>query len=1187
MGSNPHEQRTPGAVLPESERPAGDTPSRPAARGNNVDSIVREIQSELARISAHELDMTRREQEFNTEYRRLKSTAQLAATQELRDIEQRLAERAAQLNTQSIELSARRERIQTLARELDARQIELQRQRSQQAIQAERMRQQMQAIEDGSTEQRQRLRKRLERVRAFEEQWQARFRETQEALEQERETLRSTRAALDVQSRSLDEQTQMLARQQGAIEHQADTRENMAGAFETERAELQQQRAALEQRHAQLAAAEQEIALARDELHRQRQALDAAHGDVNTDRGDIAQAHEALQAERAQLEQAQAELAAAQAEIDRQRKHLASREARLEQTGQTLEREQARLAQERQALEDARAGEHDQQTHLKAHLERIERSQSELAEREQRLAHQVEDLDGQRRVLDQDRDELRVRQERLEQREAHLRERATAFQNEQDALKTRTDQLAAEEKDLLQRRSDLEQAEHALKLERQRLGQTLEQERAGLAEEKWRGRLALEKKLKEKQAALEQAARAQTDKLEAQARQRQAELDRLRDELAETEQRLAAADRKLEARAQDLNETAAALDQQRQTLESETRALEWATREVDQMRDARVREAKEAEATLAQRRRALAQTERRMRSATAPRGWRRSLLLGVVVGLIVAGGWWVAHPPLHTASTTLQVATGRADTDDALALHRAALLTPNLLAGDEEYAQWSTAWQSACTGGAVRVRPLDAALELDVRLPDAAAARALALAASRAYARDVNTRPASQSAPPRYADLADRRTELAETLRATRQEREQVAGQLDASWDPAARDALAASIDTLEQQHATLLETLDALRAELTGLVAAEAPRGSVHPDEITAALAADAIYREDRREFASVALQYRTELGVAMVMLDKPVDDMRATLAQFTATLDEQIELAPPAEIRATLETLIGDVQMHADRLSTFTEQWATWRARVQEMDTQNDVVSLVQMQNRVSDAARQLADATATLVDDVGARIAQMSREGTGATREVVVAAVLRGEQTGIKAAAEALVATASKTALTSNIELDAHDRKLRGLRMRLQQREAAVAEQLEAASDRTAREAHQARITAVRGQVQDRERRREALVLEMIHGLQDLRRLDEITLQRDATTVKLRQLDARLAWLEDRIADLDDEMSATLAAIPEPDRISVGDVSTQVAANTRERDAGLAGVTALLASWLMASLTLVRRPRPVATD
>ena len=331
--------------------------------------------------------------------------------------------------------------------------------------------------------------------------------------------------------------------------------------------------------------------------------------------------------------------------------------------------------------------------------------------------------------------------------------------------------------------------------------------------------------------------------------------------------------------------------------------------------------------------------------------------------------------------------------------------------------------------------------------------------------------------------------------------------------------------------------------------------------------LAQDAIYQEDYKEYHAVALRYRTELAVSMVLLAEPLKLAQKALADSATLLAEQRDLNPPVDLTAALETAATEVDRLRGQFAAFAQRWRTWVEDVQKMDVAADavepaVVELVGRQNEATGAAQELAAQAMRFVTDNGTRVDALAAEGEGSTREVVVAAVLRGDHATVKAELEVFHAAAAKTALSGNVELDTHDRQLRGLRTRLAQRRDLVKGQLQLGADRAAHDRHAAQLDEARQEVRQLEQRREELVTELLATLQGAQELDAAVRAHKDLAGRLERWGAEITQLEARITGLDQKLIAARRRGPHPDRIEVSEPAVAPLPQKRMRDAALAG-------------------------
>jgi hypothetical protein len=563
-----------------------------------------------------------------------------------------------------------------------------------------------------------------------------------------------------------------------------------------------------------------------------------------------------------------------------------------------------------------------------------------------------------------------------------------------------------------------------------------------------------------------------------------------------------------------------------------------------------------------------------------PRPSRRRLRaagLATATALCAGLAWWVGHPPTYHATARIEVVTESPALAEVAAAHRAQLLDPHLLDVLPSETNLAPAWSAACEDGRVTARAADgdSVLWLCVVAGDPTSARRLIVAACTAYSQRLQVEHYGAGLPPRYRELILQRERLEATLQSLRPQR--AADEAALATLPALpeRSEVSAAVDQLEAGLMEVATALDQQRAELAAIVALEVPRGTVDPTQVDQTLAQDTIYREDQQEFRAAALQYRTELAVALLQLDEPGKAVQKALAQLAASLQEQRMLEPPPDVAAVLDDASASVSAAQAGFAAFVTQWRAGQEELQKAGPAEDVAALVAQQSTMADAARRAADGSLALVNQVGARIEELSGGGDGSTRRVVVAAVLRADHDALKAATESFGAAAAKTALTENFKLDAQDRKLRGLRMRLNNRREAVGQQLQLEADRQAREQHTTEVAEIRDQVRQSERRREELVANLVVALRQLRTLDDAARRRDEVAVQGRQRAAEIGWLEARSAEIAQELADAQQEAPAPDRAEIGPPTVETVAPGRVRNTILVGVAAFAAVWLVCAL------------
>jgi hypothetical protein len=1073
--------------------PPGPTESPPVATlPEGVDRMVREIREGLAQISARELELRQREQDFRRQYRDMEQAVRQATAEEQQEAQQRLVSRETELNKQATELASRQTQVNQLAEQLRARQIELEQQRAATALQTQRSRQQAETLKAWYEQQRQMLRQRAETLIRHEQDFDQRVRQAREELARQRSEQQRRQSELETRAAKLVEVEQSLRQRSAELEERLGRGASLADQFERRQAELAAEQARLEQQREQLEQATQKLEAERARLEQDQHQVEQARLRMDAERTQVA-------GEWDQLEEASLELAAERNRLVEARRQVEKAKDELEDERARLAQQQARLADDQDALEANRLQLARGRGRLEQATQELEAEGSTLLEKQAGLDRQWEALHQQRQELSRQADDLNARKQKLEQEQADRTRQA--------------ERLAGDYKKLREQAA-------GLRAEKQRLAE-------------WEARLA------GRQAEAEESLR-QTRMLDDQTRHQQQELLSLQ--------------KQLEVREQELRQAALSIEVDRQELEK-ARASSLLTPG------------------------ATGRAAPVMGRPGPPMTGRAPcrVLVAAAAGLLAAVVWLAAHPPLYRASEEMGITTVNPAVAEVTAQHRRRLLDPYLLRDEQLPEEVVAAWQAAVEQGRVTVVTAETqpAIWLHVTTPRPEDSRRLAAIAGEAYARRVQTR-AEAPLPPEYADLMSRRQQLEADLQARRQQQAADQALLADRSELDRREQAQAAVDRLESELTELASSLEQERAELAALLSAGVPRGDVRPAEVEKALSEDAIYVEDRKEFQAAALEYRTELAVAMLLVVDPATGVLRALGELANTLQEQRALDPPTEVGAVLEDCAAEAGRAQELLSGFVNQWRAWVDSVQTADLSGDVTTLVSQQNRAADAARRLADEVVAAVDRLGARIETLASGGDGRTREVVVAAVLRGDHAALKSAVEALLSAAGKTALSDNFELDARDRKLRGLRQRLDNRQAAIAQQLQLQADKTASDRHLAEVEQVRQRVRELERRREELVTAIAAGLRMLREVDQVARQRDQVELRAGQRQAEIEWLSARLDELDHELAGARQQGPQSDRVSVGRPLVERIGPARYRNAALAGAGVFAVTWLACAWT-----------
>lgn len=980
----------------------------------------------------------------------------------------------------------------------------------------------------------------------------------------------------------------------------ADLRQRLASMASQElelqrrEAQVQQQLAALERRARE--AANRELEGARTRLEQRSNELDAQAIELAARRSHLDRVDAQLQARERKLEQAQAEVESASRRLQ-----------------DRIEEEKRQRGVDRQTLTNRisiiRERERELERRVKLARDEIIRQRAELDERlghiEQR-AGEVEtrftDLSGQEAEWRRKLAAVELRDSEIgELREALLQERSAAAERGRE-YEAASGRLDAEREDLAQRQLELDdhwkqtraQRSKALaQLEELSARQRAQQDQAAELDAREQRIAAQERQLAARMAALEaDAARLSQriselnargrglDEREQDIAARQREADHIRDEaIAQREQ--------AELRDAETRQAALAAELESQNLARERLLIEQQHHEIAGLREERERELERAARDLE-----LRSVELRRSELALFRGSKRwplrAAVLSLISGAAAAAVLLALDRPSFRAFAKLHVSSA-ADPQRAGAEHAARLAGLGWL---ENAA--SSSEQARRLTGLRQARDLEAhvvadGVQLAVAGTDPQQAARIAADIAGLYEQQVNgVQP--DEVTPGYADLLARQESTQAAV--AEQQRLLDSAQAGLAALPAAgnRDERGAELAGLRKRHDELNAALAHARQELAGVLAGGDVRGSVTPEDVELALRSDTVYQEDTKEFRVAAREYQNELAIGMVLFVDPLKTARDGARAFLEALQEQHRMGPPIPMAAALEAMIADSESLLTEAADFAQAWDAARLAVEHMRVDEDVVELVQRQSRAADDARQFTRRAEALLSEHRRRIEEMQNQGAGGTREIVVLAQLRSAVAKLEEALSPLGKGAEGPDPTANFELDARDKKLRGLRTRMTARRDAVQEQLQAAADLAVQADRGAYTEELRVRTRAIEQERDTLVATLVERLDALREMDELAAQRQrhADEVDLRSAELR------RLSEQSTALAAAIADArrsgPAPDRVRAGPVAVeQVGGLAAARNAVLAGAAAASATWLLCVLLLVRNPlrRPIRSS
>ncbi|MGE0479767.1 MAG: hypothetical protein AB7Q17_04775 [Phycisphaerae bacterium] len=834
-----------------------------------------------------------------------------------------------------------------------------------------------------------------------------------------------------------------------------------------------------------------------------------------------------LQVRQAELDARRAEVEARSAEWDARFAELDSRAATLDGQQREIAAARRRLEEHQEQLRQSLGGVEQQRTALNERQHELERHWQTTRDQRAKLIRQIEEFHAQQRKHQQAEHEQAERRRQLDAREAQLRERSDALEAEARRLET------------------------------------------------------AERELREQHAAVE--------RLAAQAAEYEQDLHRQRDEVQAFRDQV-------ESRDVETRQAALTIELERQNLVRDQSLLETARAEVALAGERTERELSDSREAL--RRRAV-EIERAQRTWTASptRWWLRAGLLATAAGAAVALFAYSRVTPLRQLAATLRFDTAASERGPeqarrVTAQHSAELLAPANAAALFDDPAAAAAWSADVSAGRVQAAVGDPPTDLVLRVraaSDDASAEARLRRAADGYVARVNAIEAADELPGVFVGLARRRDALETQIAAAERRKAELEAEKALLPDDSQRAPLELECAGLRAELAALGDQLGGAQRELSELLAGSAPRGVIDAAVYEAALAGDPVYSEDQKEFRATAKQYQTELAVAMVLLVDPLKALRESLANFGAVLAEQQRLQPPPAVAASLEELTTRSATLDTQLAELAGRWDTLRLAVERplgespgANLEDDVLRLVERQAAATDAARTAVSASAAFLEVMKTQLELLSGgEGAG-TREVVVGALLRSEQTHLRDRSAAVADAAGQVDAAQNVQVDGHERRLRGLRMRMQQRRDLVREAVQREADRQARGDYDGALARLREQVSSHQARRDEIVAGLTDRLDTLRELDGVAAQHERAAGSIALLDASIASLREQATQLDEALAEARRSGPRPDRATLVAVHGEfVSGQERVRDAVLAGFAAFATAWAVAFLIVLKNP------
>lgn len=607
-------------------------------------------------------------------------------------------------------------------------------------------------------------------------------------------------------------------------------------------------------------------------------------------------------------------------------------------------------------------------------------------------------------------------------------------------------------------------------------------------------------------------------------------------------------------------EAALQLEIQRQHLETERT-------EIDEQREMLVADIAAFEKQLAQQSRQAAATRRVVRLSRL--GVQlRALAIALAAGGVASAAWLV----LHAADEVQSVGRVRVQGPRDVAAYAAQLASVTEIAGEGA----ANRWQAAVLEGRVVVRPVDGdALEVALRGAGAVENESLLSGAIAACGEAIARSAADREADPAWRAWQARLAALDHQLQSVGAALAGLADNPAAGVDDADFQQARQRFEELREQGRAFSDEISAERAALLALQSQDSPRGVVTTEDFAQALVDDAVYAQDAQELEVHGNAYQAELLLAKVLVLEPLEQLRKTARGLRVAVGKQLELNPPLAVREGLERAAGEVDDLNKLLNQFAEAWQVRRHAIELLKPVESISELFEHQvaafesiSRVIKELERVSGVLATTVKKLG--------EGPDAgTRQSVIASLLRGEISRLTEAGEALAEAVQHVDTARNFKLDAADRQIRSLRMRMHDRQQRVQQQVQEAADRRAREQHAEKVRAHQARIAALDEQRDATIRAVVEQIEKLHELQQAASAATALAAKRELLEAerqRLAEQRARLADQEPRAATDRLELVALDH-------TPVAAQRRWRTAAGVGGCVLLAAWLMGAMLLSR--------
>ena len=545
------------------------------------------------------------------------------------------------------------------------------------------------------------------------------------------------------------------------------------------------------------------------------------------------------------------------------------------------------------------------------------------------------------------------------------------------------------------------------------------------------------------------------------------------------------------------------------------------------------------------------------RPGSAP---RRSGAALALLGFTLAPGlaWWVASAPSQQAAISIKISSERDELPHVLdeyaaILTRAAPDLKNTL-DPVDAAAWDDAWRE----GRARFSPADG-VRIELTTPAADTSTRVCAAVAEAAVRLLRSiAPDALRSPARDAWRAQRNS-IDASIRRMRGDLETTRARIaalpqSATWEDA-RDAFRESRAKLNAAEARVS---DARRA-LLAAQARDPQLDEVSQAELRDALAGDSAFQQDLREIAVVMRDYRAALSTALESVTTRLGSFQDAVHDFTKTLAEQRELAPPRAARAVIEAAFESVERIAERFAPTDAGLRDTRARLDSLNSREQVDNLLDAQRQSADAAGAFTAAARDALDKIAAQIAGLTDKTDVQTRYIVIAGELSAAHSAVLEQLSRLERDAAHLSRSGNVRLDASDRQLRGIRARLDERQQLIRRNMKQEALAAAQGEHERTLGALREENTDAQASRDERLATMMEKLNTLRAIETSQVELREQTAAMRAYETSIARATEQLARLEQERPH-----PAPDRFNTTPVqSRHVGGEHRARGALLASL------------------------